>query len=231
MIYESELLDSKELSRINSYFDDAPTKPGLVKRDGKHQVNPDVKDNHIIQQTSPQFRKCLDVVQTAMRNNEEFTSVYIFKELTVPIFAEYRTGGFYNKHIDDVTISGIKTHHSISIFLTEPDEYEGGELILAVGDQSVPFKPKAGNALVYPTGLIHHVNPVTSGKRRVVILWATSIIDETFLRYQLIAQSTATLAAMKACPDAPVDTFLPFEQIRANFIREYGDLRPNVNQS
>ena len=71
--------------------------------------------------------------------------------------------------------------------------------------------------------MLHHVEPITSGRRRVALMWGTSIIRENFLRYQLIDLSNSIIKGMKELPDND-EVFLPFEQIRANFMREYGDL-------
>lgn len=227
MIYDSELLTAEQVSKINHHFDSAPFKDGIVQSDNKNAVNKEAKDNYVMAQTSSQYRKCIDIVQTAFHGVADFSSCYVLKEMTVPIFTEYREGGFYKPHVDDLTIGGIKTHHSMTLFLNEPDEYEGGELVLVVGDTEYFFKPPAGTILIYPTGLKHHINPVISGKRRVALMWAASAVEDTFMRYQLIDLSKAVINASKTYPGTDDESklaVLPFEQIRVNFLREYGNI-------
>lgn len=223
MIYECEILNEKIVKNINELFDLAPVREGLVSQRGKNCLDETQKKSFRMEQTSSQYRKTLDHVNTALKDSSDFSATYMFKDITIPIFSEYREGGFYDKHIDDIKISGLTTHHSITLFLNSPDEYEGGELVLTFGDREYVFKCKAGTALIYPTGLIHYVKPVTSGRRRVALMWGTSIIRETFLRYQLIDLSNTIIKGMKALPNND-EIFIPFEQIRANFMREYGDL-------
>lgn len=227
MIYESEVLTKEDVSKLNHYFDTAPFKPGQVKYDGKNSVNTETKDSYKMENTSSQYRKSIEIIQHGLRSSGDFSQVYILGDMTPPIFSEYREGGFYKTHIDDVNIGNIRTHHSITIFLNEPDEYEGGELSINVGDQEYGYKLPAGTALIYPTGFQHQVLPVTSGKRRVAILWGASVIDDTFMRYQLLDLSKAIRRAALSFPggkEEAMDLILPFEQIRANFLREYGNL-------
>lgn len=223
MLYECEILNEKSVKNINELFDVAPVRQGLVSKRGKNDIDETQKKSFAMEQTSSQFRKSLDIVNTALQDSNDFSATYMFKDITVPIFSEYREGGFYDKHIDDIKIAGLTTHHSISLFLNSPDEYEGGQLVVKFGDQEYGYKCKAGTALIYPTGLLHHVEPVTSGRRRVALMWGTSIIRESFLRYQLIDLSNSIIKGIKEMPDND-EVFLPFEQIRANFMREYGDL-------
>jgi len=227
MIYESEVLTKEQVNKINHYFDTATLKPGKVQYAGKNDVDTSTKDSYAMENTSSQYRKSIELVQQGLRKSEDFNQVYLLKEMTPPIFSEYREGGFYKTHIDDVSIGGLLTHHSMSIFLSEPDEYEGGQLAITLGDQEYGYKPAAGTCLIYPTGLRHQVLPVTSGRRRVAILWGTSIIDDSFMRYQLLDMSKAIRNAALTYPggrDKASPAILPLEQIRANFIREYGNL-------
>ena len=227
MIYESEVLTKENVSKLNNYFDNAPVKQGRVRYGGKDAVDTSTKDSYAMDQTSSQYRKSIELIQQGLRSSEDFNQVYLIKEMTPPVISEYREGGFYRSHIDDVTIGGIVTHYSMSIFLSEPDEYEGGQLAITVGDQEYGYKPAAGTCLIYPTGLRHQVLPVTSGKRRVASLWATSVIDDSFMRYQLLDMSKAIRNAALTYPggrEAAADAILPLEQIRANFLREYGNL-------
>lgn len=229
MIFECEVLNFDQLKLINSYYDDAVFKQGTIASRDDNVVDETVKKTKVMDQNTSQFRKSLQVVQDGITKSSAFKSTYILKEMTVPMFTEYDEGCHYELHVDNVTIQGIKTHHSITIFLNEPDEYEGGALLLTNGDREWAYKCKAGSALIYPTGLQHRVEPVTSGSRRVALCWATSLIDDFFMRNQILSFGKSIEILMKYWEEkhgvkAPPEVTVPFEQVRTNFIREYGNL-------
>ena len=96
-------------------------------------------------------------------------------------FKEYMQGDNYGWHSDEITNDdGMRLDVSTTLFLNE--EYEGGELELRLGDYSVYTKLPAGWAIVYPTGLVHQVKPITFGSRRVVHWWNQSNVRNPFVR-------------------------------------------------
>lgn len=229
MIFECEVLNSDQLKLVNSYFDEAVYKQGTIARRDDNEVDENVKKTKVMDQNTSQFRKSLQIVQDGITSSSAFKSTYILKEMTVPMFTEYDEGCHYNLHVDNVTVQGIKAHHSITIFLNDPDEYEGGALMLTNGDREWAYKCKAGSALIYPTGLEHRVEPIISGKRRVALCWATSLIDSFFMRNQILSFGKCIERLMQYWEEehgckAPPEVLVPFEQVRTNFIREYGDL-------
>ena len=71
---------------------------------------------------------------------------------------------------------------------------------------------------------MHYVAPVTSGKRRVALMWATSLIEDFFMRHQILNFGKSIERLLEHYPDAPQEVLVPFEQVRTNFVREYGNL-------
>jgi len=224
MFYECEILNEQQLTHINDLFDTAEFTQGTVSQRDENNVDLSVKNNFVMGQHTSQFRKSLEVIQQGINDATAFRSTFVVKEMTVPQMTEYREGGKYNPHIDNITVQGLKAHHSITLFLNDPDEYEGGELVITDGDMPFKFKQKAGTALVYPTGYMHYVAPVTSGKRRVALMWATSLIEDFFMRHQILNFGKSIERLLEAYPDAPQEVLVPFEQVRTNFVREYGNL-------
>ena len=103
----------------------------------------------------------------------------LLKYMAVPRFNRYENNGHYSKHVDFFKQQGIRTDWSMTLFLTEPDTYEGGELVISdLAHEPLEFKLDAGDMVLYPSGLIHHVNPVTKGDRIAVISWAQSEIED-----------------------------------------------------
>ena len=114
--------------------------------------------------------------------NPLFMSAALPLKVLPPRFNRYESGGTYGNHIDNAffnipgTAIKVRTDISTTVFLSDPDEYEGGELIVedTFGHQSV--KLPAGDAIVYPGTSLHRVNPVTRGTRYASFFWTQSLI-------------------------------------------------------
>lgn len=100
---------------------------------------------------------------------------------SLPMFARYAPGRGYGMHTDNATVYDengwpVRTDISFTLFLSEPDSYDGGALLVRdpAGDRE--FRPGAGSAVFYPTGQLHGVTPVTRGERLVCVGWIQSLI-------------------------------------------------------
>jgi PKHD-type hydroxylase len=231
MIYTFDLLTSDEVRRINEQYDKAALKDGTVKLNLENTVEEDLKKTKEIDGQTSQYRYCLDVIQKAMRRSALFKTTYILGDITPPLMVEYDIGCHYSTHVDSIQIQNLRTDHSMTLFLSDPDEYEGGELVIGIGGRQVSFKEKAGTILLYPTGLSHQVKPITSGKRRVGVMWATSIIDDTFMRHELINFGIGLTHVLEYIKEKEEDELkvqellVPLEQVRSNFLRGYGNIK------
>ena len=143
-----------------------------------------------------------------------------------PLYARYRSGMAYGDHLDDPVMGadGVKYRSDIAVtlFLSEPQEYDGGELVIRshAGDQEV--KLPAGDAVLYPAGSIHHVNPVTRGERLVALTWVQSLIRDPGQRELLYGLNAAREKLLQRAPDAAETV-----QVNAaylNLIRMWSDL-------
>lgn len=90
-------------------------------------------------------------------------------DITRPMYSQMDVGGYYKPHFDHPQGTGM---FSTTIFLDDPDTYEGGELEIYADGKVESFKLDAGQAVTYETGLAHQVKEVTSGQRRVLVFWA-----------------------------------------------------------
>lgn len=220
MLYTCNVLSRDEVEICRNQFIDGKLKE--IKTG-----TPVYKSKSEVVAQSPQFRTCLETFQQAVVKKGEFNTVYLFKEISPPIFSQYNEGDFYKRHVDELLIGGIRTDHSITVFLDDPKDYEGGELRITIGDHVSDIKLQAGDAVIYPTGCLHEVLPVTKGKRRVALLWATSCIDESFLRHELINMAKTILSQChKHSGDMEYlrEYVYPLEQIKNNILRGYGNL-------
>jgi PKHD-type hydroxylase len=137
------------------------------------------------------------------------------------LLSRYRTGMAYGRHTDDALMrygeERLRTDLAFTLFLSDPDTYEGGALRIEqpAGDQQV--KLSAGQAVLYPAGSIHEVIPVTAGERLAAVGWVESVIpgvQEREILFQL-DQARAGLAAAGASRDA----LLPLDQVQSNLMR------------
>lgn len=116
-------------------------------------------------------------------------------KIAAPFYAKYGKGMTYGNHVDDPIMGPIgqryRTDLSITVFLNEPEDYEGGELTIqtSFGDQTV--KLKAGDGVMYPSGSTHRVAEVTSGERIVAVTWLQSMVKDPAKRELLYKLSQA----------------------------------------
>lgn len=113
------------------------------------------------------------------------------KALTPLLLSRYEPGMSYGTHVDDALMGGLRTDLSFTLFLSEPESYEGGELVIEGPAGEEPFKLKAGSLLLYPATTLHRVEPVTSGHRLAAVGWARSHIRDAGQRELLFDLDTA----------------------------------------
>jgi PKHD-type hydroxylase len=121
-----------------------------------------------------------------------FMSYALPAQIVPPLFNAYRGGEEYGPHIDGAVrpVAGhsirIRTDISATLFLTDPDEYTGGELVIKQeGGEVRAFKLESGTLLLYPSGSVHHVAPVTRGERLASFFWTQSLIRRADQRTEL----------------------------------------------
>lgn len=141
-----------------------------------------VKQNLQLPLTSAEAKTLGGFVLDKLASNPLYLSAALPLKVLPPRFNRYEGGGTYGNHIDNAlfvipgTATKLRTDVSTTVFFSNPDEYEGGELIVedTFGQQSV--KLAAGDAIVYPGTSLHRVNPVTQGTRYASFFWAQSLI-------------------------------------------------------
>lgn len=140
------------------------------------------KNNLQLPENSPVAHQLGDMVLDALSQSQEFLAAALPNKIFPPMFNCYQHGGEYGFHVDNCirrvvgTAVKIRTDVSMTVFLNEPEEYEGGELIIAdtYGEQRVKFA--AGDAVLYPSTSLHRVTPVTSGRRLASFFWIQSLV-------------------------------------------------------
>jgi PKHD-type hydroxylase len=155
--------------------------------DGKATVGEQgalVKRNRQLPELSPVGRQLGEMILGALARNPLFFSAALPLKSVPPLFNRYEGGEHYGPHIDGAVraVPGsshfIRTDLSSTLFLTEPADYDGGELIVydTYGAHSV--KLPAGDLILYTSGSLHRVNPVTRGARVSSFFWAQSMVSD-----------------------------------------------------
>lgn len=132
-----------------------------------------------------------DDIAVAILRSPVFQIAVRPKALTPLIVVRYGPGQTYGSHVDNALMGGMRTDVSFTLFLSEPDEYEGGELVIETAHGEEAIKLPAGSLFAYPATTLHHVCPVVDGQRIVAVGWARSFIRSAEDREILFDLDTA----------------------------------------
>lgn len=154
------------------------------------------KHNLQVPEDSPQARELGSVILRALGQNERFTSAALALRVFPPLFNRYDTGMKFDAHIDNsirfVKASlgssapiRVRTDMSATLFLTDPDDYDGGELVISDTFGTHAVKLPAGDLVLYSATSKHHVTPITRGSRWSSFFWIQSMIRDESARVML----------------------------------------------
>ena len=208
MIHIFNMLPSGIVKNLNDFYQFCEFTDGLWSgsNDKKVKHNQQILDE-------VHYPSMVKMMDQQISSNKYLSYVLLPKGHTHPNFLKYSEGMHYDWHYDNFILDQMRTDYSVTVFLNDPDEYEGGELEIKVGDSSQQFKLNAGQAVIYHTGMHHRVKPVTKGERRVITWWINSMIDNASNR-EIIADLSKVLLEVG---DNPMRGRL--ETIRCNLIR------------
>jgi PKHD-type hydroxylase len=148
----------------------------------------EVKQNEQLPPDGAAARQLGERVVRALTANPLFISAAVPLRIFPPLFNRYRPGQFFGEHVDNcvrgdaLTGLRIRTDLSVTLFLSEPDEYDGGELLVDEGREGQPIKLPAGHLVLYPSTSLHSVTPVTRGARTSSFFWLQSMIKDAHAR-------------------------------------------------
>ncbi len=199
-----QVLNADELKQMQSLMAAAEWVDGKVTA-GTQSAQ--VKRNIQLPETSPEAEAARQIVLTALSRNALFFSAALPKKIYPPLFNQYRDGMDFGAHIDNAVrthaLTGlhVRTDISCTLFLADPDSYDGGELVVedTYGQQMV--KLPAGDMVLYPGTSLHHVRPVTSGARLASFFWLQSMIRDDAQRTLLFDMDAAIVTLRQQVGD------------------------------
>ena len=184
------------------------------------------KDNLQLAETDPVACQLGELIVTALQRNPLFISAALPLRVFPPLFNRYEGGQSFGNHVDNAirqSANGlrIRTDVSATLFLAEPDEYEGGELMIedTFGVHSV--KLPAGHMVLYPASSLHHVRPVVSGARVASFFWLQSMVRDDGQRTLLFDLDAAIQRLSADVPEHPATVQLT--AVYHNLLRRWAE--------
>lgn len=223
LITIESVIDTRQLAVIRQALDNAPYVDGRLSA-GK--VASRVKQNLEI---NPQEQVASDIAKVIMGNlynTEAFKLATLPYRVATPIVARYTPGMHYGEHIDDPVMGAegqrFRCDIATTVFLNEPDEYDGGELVVRTTYGEKRVKLAAGSAVVYPAASLHQVSDVTRGTRLVAVTWIQSMVRDPAKREILYELGLAREGLLDSSPES--ETCKQIDHSYTNLVRMWADV-------
>lgn len=219
-----DVLTAEEVLRARQLLDRADWVDGRVTAGHQSAL---AKDNMQLPEGSPAARELGAMVLSALEKNALFIAAALPARVFPPLFNRYQGGQAFGTHVDNAirqvtgTPHRIRTDLSATLFLTNPDEYDGGELAVedTYGTHSV--KLPAGHLILYPATSLHHVRPVTRGARLASFFWIQSMVRDDSQRTLLFDLDLAIQRISGELPGSPVS--IQLTGVYHNLLRRWAD--------
>ena len=220
-----DLLTVDELAKCRQVLEQAEWVDGRVT--AGHQ-SARAKDNMQLPEDHPAAREMGELILAALQRSQLFMAAALPLKVFPPLFNRYEGGQSFGTHVDNAIrqVPGsphrVRTDLSATLFLTEPDQYDGGELLVedtyGVHDVKLP----AGHLILYPSTSLHHVRPVTRGARLASFFWIQSMVRDDGERTLLFDLDMAIQQVSQDRPDHP--SAVQLTGIYHNLLRRWADV-------
>jgi PKHD-type hydroxylase len=210
LLAPTEVQAIAELARQAKFIDGRLSNPHNVTKDN---VIGDVTND-------PLSRQAGQIALAALQRSEEARNFVFPSRVAMPTLLRYDAGMKYGAHIDAAFLpvgpQPLRSDVSCTFFISNPGEYQGGELVIHLGTEVTRIKGNAGSAVLYPSTRVHQVTPVTSGARLVMISFIESQIPDEMQRELLY-----TLNEVRALEGLKMDwrNRTQLEYVSANLLR------------
>ena len=217
-----DVLSPDEIKKLRDEAALLPFVPGAETAGGRARR---VKNNEQVSQKAEERKVLHEVVIGALMRNKDFNRAALPKRIRPPLISRYRQGMAYGQHVDNALMGPKQARErsdvSITVFISDINEYDGGELAIhgSFGMQEV--KLPSGSVVVYPSSSLHEVMEVTRGERLVAVTWAQSYVRDDRQREIL-----ASLAQVKDKMNAIAEDAFETDQVHhiyANLLRMWAE--------
>jgi PKHD-type hydroxylase len=206
MVHVPKVLSPEQVARCREVMVKAAWVDGRVT--AGHQSEK-VKNNLQLPETSPEARELGDMVLGALGRNGLFFSAVLPKQVFPPLFNRYDAGMVFGSHVDNAIRSHatepvrIRTDVSATLFISAPEDYDGGELTVEDTYGSHSVKLPAGDLIIYPATSLHNVTPITRGSRIASFFWTQSLIRDVSQRALLFDLDMSIIRLTQDHPEHP----------------------------
>jgi PKHD-type hydroxylase len=218
-----DVLSAEQIEQARRLLDEAEWVDGRVTAGRQSAM---AKDNMQLPEDHPVARQLGEMILGELQQNALFISAALPARVFPPLFNRYRGGQSFGNHVDNAIRQApnglrIRTDLSCTLFLAEPEDYDGGELVVedTYGVQSV--KLPAGHMILYPSTSLHHVRPVSRGERLASFFWLQSMIREDGQRTLLFDLDTAIQRLSMDVPQHPANVQLT--AVYHNLLRQWAE--------
>ncbi|HEX4877391.1 MAG TPA: Fe2+-dependent dioxygenase [Chitinophagaceae bacterium] len=184
----------------------------------------EVKNNMQLKPSDAVMNSIQQLLNTAIQSSPYFNIAAQPKKVFPFIISKYQPGQYYGWHVDSPIMGDpmIRTDMAMTIFLSDPSTYEGGELVIQTSFGPVPLKPAKGDAILYPCQFLHCVNEVKKGERLAAVTWVQSNIQSTEQRQILFELNQVHALLQQRDKHAPETNQLL--QTYSNLFRMWADV-------
>ena len=188
LIVIPDLLQAEDLKAVRSLMDSARWVDGNVTSGHQSAL---AKKNMQLPEEAPEARQAAQIVLDALSRSALFIAAALPLKIFPPLFNSYSGGQTFGVHVDNAvriqagTGFRVRSDLSMTVFLENPESYEGGELTVETNFGVQQVKPPAGHAVLYPSSSLHRVEPVTSGRRLASFFWLQSMVRDDAARQML----------------------------------------------
>jgi PKHD-type hydroxylase len=221
-VYSITLLSPEAVQQVQQMLDRAPFVDGKATaidaaKEVKNNLQIDANDRTVL----PHLQQ---IIGNALMAEPKFQHTFYAVNAYPFLFSKYGPGMGYGKHVDSPFMGNppVRTDLAMTVFLDDPSTYEGGELVICDGENDVMYKPRAGEAVIYPCQYLHYVNEVTKGTRRVCVTWFRCSVRNAEQR-QILSDIKETHTALAATDPQGKHTQLLL-QTWSNLWRMWGDV-------
>lgn len=215
------LLTAGELMAIDalierSEFIDGKLTAGMAAKE--------VKNNLQLASGNENLTTIQDIISKALQQSPLFNIAALPKNIYPFLISKYTPGKYYGWHVDSPVMGTppIRTDMAMTVFLSDPDTYEGGELVIQADTTSSAFKPAKGDAVLYPCQFLHCVNEIISGERVAAVTWLQSNVKDAEQRQVLFQLNQVHSALYQQAPNAPATNLIL--QTHSNLFRMWADI-------
>ncbi|KFN49315.1 Fe2+-dependent dioxygenase [Arenimonas composti] len=183
----------------------------------------EAKRNQQIPWNHPLMPRISAIVMAALGRSDTFMAAAQPRRLAAMLVSRYQPGMAYGLHVDAPLMNEpnhVRSDVSFTLFLSSPNDYDGGELAFDTGAGEAAFKLSARSAICYPTGQLHRVRPVLRGERLAVVGWVQSLVREVAVREFLHDLSEARELIAENAPPRALDLV---NKTYFNLLRRYAE--------